>query len=202
MNNTDRPFFTTLAILKSKLTHFLSAHNHLHEAAFARLDQIAHLLSTIDTAGDSLLIGKTATGNHVLSVHPTPKRPKLGNTLVVVPTQGGKSLLAISQLLTWKYSVIVNDIKGELTRYTSGWRNTFSTVYVLDPTGRGNRFNPLDGLTTEDKFYSLATQLLFTPDEGEGAHFSLGRWTCSPPSFWQPVTKASRTSPTCMRHLP
>jgi type IV secretory pathway TraG/TraD family ATPase VirD4 len=44
---------------------------------------------------------------------------------------------------------------------------------VLDPTGRGNRFNPLDGITTEDKFYSLATQLLFTPDEGEGAHFSL-----------------------------
>jgi type IV secretion system protein VirD4 len=173
MNNTDRQFFTTLAILKSKLAHLLSAHNHLHEAAFARLDQIAPLLSTIDQEGEGLLIGTTKQGGHILSVHPTPKRPKLGNTLVVAPTQGGKSLLAIAQLLTWRHSVIVNDIKGELRHSTSGWRKTFSDVKIIDPTGYGNRFNPLDGLTTEDQFYSIATQLLFTPHEGDGAAFSL-----------------------------
>ena len=164
---------TKLAILQSRLAHFLSAKPRLHAAAFARFDQLASLLSTIDREGESLLIGRTGRGGDLLSVHPTKSRPKLGNMLVVAPTQGGKSLLGISELLTWRHSAIVNDIKGELTRSTSGWRSTFSNIKIIDPTGNGNRFNSLAGLTTEDQLYSMATQLLFTPNEGEGAHFSL-----------------------------
>ena len=63
--------------------------------------------------------------------------------LVVSRTGGGKGLLAIPQLLTYPESVIVNDIKGELTRYTSGYRSTMSDVFVIDPTGMEPALTPL-----------------------------------------------------------
>ena len=72
--------------------------------------------------------------------------------LVCAPPRMGKSLLAISQLLTWPHSVIVNDVKGELYEATAGYRSTFSDVYVIDFQGYGNAYDPLSGKTTEDEF--------------------------------------------------
>jgi type IV secretion system protein VirD4 len=70
------------------------------------------------------------------------------------------------------YSVVVNDIKGELFTQTAGYRATLGQVFVIDPTGIGNRYDPLMGKQTEDELLSAATHLLFKPDEGEGAIFS------------------------------
>ena len=85
--------------------------------------------------------------------------------IIVAPTRSGKGLLAVSQLLTWKQSVVVNDPKGELFHATGGFRATLGKVYVIDVTGAGHRFDPLQGKETQHELLSAATQLLHIPDE-------------------------------------
>jgi hypothetical protein len=99
-------------------------------------------------------------------------RIELGNLLAVAPTRGGKGLLAVSQLLTWPHSVIVNDIKGDLFTQTAGYRSTLGPLFVIDPTGVSHSFDPLTGAATEDELYALATHLLYQADEGDGAIFT------------------------------
>jgi type IV secretory pathway TraG/TraD family ATPase VirD4 len=143
----------------------------LHNARFARIDELASLLSTTLEPETSLLLGASHF-THVLRVRPTDTRRELGNLLIVAPTRGGKGLLATSQLLTCQHSVVVNDIKGELFTQTAGYRSTLGKVFVIDPTGVGHRYDPLLGKQTEDALLSSATHLLFKPDEGEGAIFT------------------------------
>jgi type IV secretion system protein VirD4 len=118
-----------------------------------------------------LLLGVSHFKN-LLHVRPTKTRRELGNLLIVAPTRGGKGLLATSQLLTWRHSVIVNDIKGDLYTQTAGYRSTLGKVYVIDPTGIGNCFDPLTGKHSEDELLSSATHLLYKPDETDGAIFT------------------------------
>ncbi len=150
-------------------TLFLS-NKQLYIARYARPDELESLVSpTLDEY--STLLGRTHF-NQILRISQTEKRRELGNLLVVAPTRGGKGLLAVSQLLTWKHSVIVNDIKGDLFTQTAGYRSTLGEVIVIDPQGLGHRFDPLEGKQTEDELRSAATHLLFKPDEGEGAIFT------------------------------
>ena len=120
----------------------------------------------------SLLLGATGSLNRVLQVRPTRARRELGNMLITAPTRGGKGLLAVSQLLTWRGSAVVNDIKGDLFEQTAGYRATLGSVFVIDPRGRGHRYDPLTCRKTEDALHSSATQLLYDPNEGEGAVFT------------------------------
>jgi type IV secretion system protein VirD4 len=143
----------------------------LHSARFARLGELEELLSAAADREPSLLFGMRPFGN-MLRVRPTPARRELGNLLVVAPTRGGKGLLAVGQLLTWRHSVIVNDIKGDLYTQTAGYRATLGPVFCLDPTGVGHRYDPLQGRLTEDELLSSATHLLHKPDEGDGAIFT------------------------------
>src|SRR3954451_8989042 len=145
-------------------------HRHLHVSRFARIDELAGIV-THRAEEASLLLGRTRF-RHLLQVSATPKRRELGNLLVVAPTRGGKGLLATSQLLSWQHSVIVNDIKGELFSQTAGYRATLGPVFVIDPAGVGHRYDPLAGKHTEDALFSAATNLLFKADEGEGAIFT------------------------------
>ncbi|HYU73443.1 MAG TPA: type IV secretory system conjugative DNA transfer family protein [Ktedonobacteraceae bacterium] len=160
-------------LLGEALSHlrvlFSSDDTRLHRARFAtprELNQICHPTPS----SDGLLLGTMPHDYYI--VRPTKSRRELGNILIVAPTRGGKGLLATSQLLSWQHSVIVNDIKGELYTQTAGYRSSIGPVYVIDPTGVGNCFDPLSGKYTEDALYSAATQLLFTPDEGDGAIFT------------------------------
>jgi type IV secretion system protein VirD4 len=133
--------------------------------------RLASLLSDALDSETSLLLG-VGSFTRVLRVRPTKTRRELGNILIVAPTRGGKGLLATSQLLSWKHSVVINDIKGELFLQTAGYRSTLGPVFVIDPTGIGHRYDPLHGKQTEDALMSSATHLLFKPDEGEGAIFT------------------------------
>jgi type IV secretion system protein VirD4 len=155
----------------NRLIAFLLSSRQLHNARFARIDELDSLSSPLKDTETSLLLGVNQF-NHVLSVRPTKTRSELGNLLIVAPTRGGKGLLAISQLLSWNHSVIVNDIKGELFLHTAGYRSLLGPVFVIDPTGVGHRYDPLLGKQTEDALLSSATHLLFKPDEGEGAIFT------------------------------
>src|SRR6266487_2974857 len=146
-------------------THaFFFPDNRLHRARFARIDELSHLVSSTPPP-DGLLLGRR--NGHFVTVRPTKERRELGNLLVVAPTRAGKGLLATSQLLSWKHSVVVNDIKGELFTQTGGYRATLGDVYVIDPRGYGHRFDPLHGKHTEDEFYSASSHLLFEAQEKE-----------------------------------
>ena len=73
---------------------------------------------------------------------------------------------------------MVNDIKGELFQQTAGYRSTIGKVFVIDPTGIGNRYDPLLGHTTEDALLSAATQLLYKADEGTAQSSPSGQRSC------------------------
>jgi type IV secretion system protein VirD4 len=118
-----------------------------------------------------LLLGRSSF-NQVACVRPTKTRRELGNLLVCAPTRSGKTLLAISELLTWNRSVVINDVKGELYAATAGYRSSLGPVFVIDPQGNGHRYDPLQGRKTEDALYSSASHLLFQADEGEGKIFT------------------------------
>src|SRR5438270_899259 len=158
-----------VVLFLSKVVHCIralfSTENHLHRARFSRIDELGHLLSVIPEA-NGLLLGNQHARQFLL-VRPNKTRRELGNLLIVGPTRSGKGLLATSQLLSWKHSVIVNDIKGELFTQTAGYRSTLGEVVVIDPTGVGHRFDPLHGKHTEDEFYSAASHLLFEAEEQE-----------------------------------
>src|SRR3954470_21236003 len=104
--------------------------------------------------GTSLLLGRALLGG-IYQVRPRTARRELGNMLVVAPTRGGKGLLAVSQLLTWRHSAIVNDIKGELFLQTAGYRSTLGPVFCLDPEGRGHHFDPLHTKQSEKDLLSV-----------------------------------------------
>jgi type IV secretory pathway TraG/TraD family ATPase VirD4 len=160
------------AAFSSALSAEFRSKSILHTARFAALHETADLsINPSFNNETSFLLGAGAF-DRVYSVQPTRARRELGNLLVVAPTRGGKGILAVSQLLTWPHSVVVNDIKGDLFTQTAGYRSELGPVFVIDPTGIGNRYDPLAGKRTEDELFSAATQLLFRPDEGEGAIFA------------------------------
>src|SRR5438105_8190804 len=112
----------------------------IHRARFAHGHELAELLQKAPCS-DGVLLGTKRLfcfWKRFVAVRPITKRREIGNTLIVGPTRSGKGLLATSQLLSWKHSVIVNDIKGELFQATAGYRSTVGNVYVIDPTGVGH----------------------------------------------------------------
>jgi type IV secretion system protein VirD4 len=148
----------------SRLSALLPKSPQLYADRFARPHEVDPLVSHNWQREAGLLIG-VSPFNQALSVRATPRRRELGNMLVTALTRGGKGLLAISQLLTWPHSCVVLDIKGELYEATAGYRQTLGPVYVLDPEGVGNHFDPLHDRVTEGKLYASAKYLLYQAGE-------------------------------------
>jgi type IV secretion system protein VirD4 len=165
-----RQFLYTLSLFLSRLSAFFSRTVELHRARFAKSHELSDILTSYLPA-DGLLLG-ISSFSRILHVKSTPTRRELANLLVVAPTRGGKGLLAVSQLLTYRHSAIVNDIKGDLFDQTAGYRQTLGKVYVIDPDGIGHRFDPLYTKRTEKDLLSAATHLLYRSDEGEGRIFT------------------------------
>jgi type IV secretory pathway TraG/TraD family ATPase VirD4 len=82
-------------------------------------------------------------------------------------SQCGKSTKSIAQDLDWVGSLVVNDIKREMRNKTAGWRSLLGPTFTLDTSGRGNRFDPLEGRTTERQLYDMAYLLLYNPNDKE-----------------------------------
>jgi type IV secretion system protein VirD4 len=163
-------FLLKVIVVCSQISAFFQHSAALHHARFAAIHELTDLLTT-RADNPALLLG-ISHFHRLLRVRPIETRRELGNMLIVAPTGGGKGLLAVSQLLTWQHSVIVNDIKGDLYTQTAGYRSRVGKVSVIDPTGIGNCFDPLLGKHTEDELLSAATYLLYQPDEGEGKIFT------------------------------
>ncbi len=99
------------SMLASRVAAALSHEKH-EDARFAKLHELSPLVGDrVDVPSLILGIGPYC---HPLRVQPSAQRSELGNILINGPTRCGKGLLAVSQILTWDGSLIVNDIKGEL----------------------------------------------------------------------------------------
>lgn len=92
------------------------------------------------------------------------------------PTRSGKGVgLVIPTLLTWKQSVVVTDLKGELWAITAGWRKEHAKQKVLlfDPASTSGSvgWNPLEdvriGTENETGDVQNLTTLIMDPD-GKG----------------------------------
>ena len=101
-------------------------------------------------------------------------RKELGNVLVVAPSRRGKGLQLVSNLLTWKGSAVVVDIKGENFERTAGHRAKMGQrILVLDPAGYGNRYDPFAELSTDEGLNAIATMILEPDKDGSNRAFAL-----------------------------
>jgi type IV secretory pathway TraG/TraD family ATPase VirD4 len=124
---TLKRFFYRVAVFLSWVSTHFGKSEHLYKDRFASDHELADL--TTDTLPpEGLLLGV----NHfsrILHVKTTKERRELGNILIEAPTGGGKGLLAVSQLLTWKGSAVVFDLKGDLYEQTAGFRRSVGDVW-------------------------------------------------------------------------
>lgn len=192
-------FLNTLSIIVSFLSALFPKAQVLHRARFALPHELRSLVSHVFD-GKSLLLGISHLGG-IYRVQSTAERQELGHLLVVAPTRGGKSLLAVSQLLTWEHSVVVNDIKGELYAQTAGFRSSLGPVYVIDPRGFGHQYDPLHAKTDEDALYDAAKNLLYEPREGDGKAFT-EKGTKMQTLMWYAALELRRLSGQSVRLLP
>lgn len=161
-----RIIFTLSSVGLGWVTAWLWPQTHLHTDRFAT-DQETTRLSRDTSLG--LVLGLDRHGQ-MLAVEATPERPHLGHLAIFGPTGAGKTTREIEQLKQWKGSVIVNDPKCDLSNATAVFRKQFSTVYFFAPSeGVGDTYDPLDGIESERKLYSLAKHLLYVPNEKEPA---------------------------------
>ncbi len=67
------------------------------------------------------------------------------HVMCFAPTRSGKGVgLVIPTLLSWPYSAVIHDIKGENWQLTSGWRSKFSHCLLFNPTDPASaKYNPL-----------------------------------------------------------
>jgi type IV secretory pathway TraG/TraD family ATPase VirD4 len=150
----------------NRLGAWLWPNKHLYRDRFATDKETQRL--THDTSF-GLVLGLDSHGR-TLTVEATPERPHLGHLAIFGPTGAGKTRREIRQLEEWEGSVIVNDPKGDLSDATADIRKLFSEVYFFAPSEeKGHTLDPLDGIESERKLYSLAKHLLYVPNEKEPA---------------------------------
>jgi type IV secretory pathway TraG/TraD family ATPase VirD4 len=109
-------FLFFIAITLSYLSAFLAqTAGKLHTARFARLHELVRIcIAKADVRKNmpAILIG-LAPFNRVFCVRPTRKQKELANLVLLGKTRVGKGLNITTNLLTWPFPVIVNDIKRE-----------------------------------------------------------------------------------------
>ena len=152
--------------------------------AFKRQQKSAHgearFASRGEVAGHGLLDAKPGTGIVV---------GRLGGKLVTLPgqqfailaapTRSGKGVgVVIPNLLEYRESIVVLDIKQENFQLTSGWRRAIGqSVYLFDPfaeDGRTHRWNPLSYVSRDPAFRVsdlLAIAAMLYPDAGDQQKF-------------------------------
>ena len=102
------------------------------------------------------------------------KRRELPSLAVLGTSRSGKSLQLTAQIMRWQGSGVYLDIKGELYRRTAGLKARKSRVFVLSPDGKGNQFDALAELMTDDKNIAIAANIIAAPhlEKGDGAFFA------------------------------
>jgi type IV secretion system protein VirD4 len=100
-------------------------------------------------------------------------RREMGHFLVTGPSRSGKGLHLVANLLMWQGSAIALDVKGELYGLTSTARRGLGNyVLVLDPSGRGHRYDPFAELSYSPEALKRAVELIMEPDRGRDPIFA------------------------------
>jgi type IV secretion system protein VirD4 len=103
-----------------------------------------------------------------------------GHLLTFAPTRSGKGVgCVIPNLLDYRGSVVVTDIKGENSAITGAWRRTLGPVYEVAPlggaTGPAATFNPVDfiraGTMYEVDDARLVAEMLVVPEHAQVNHW-------------------------------
>jgi type IV secretion system protein VirD4 len=167
------PVALTFSVLSAV---FAQSAGRLFTARFASLHEFIHLcIPKSDTLRKwpVILIG-VGRFNRVFCVRPTKTQKELANIIILGKTRVGKGLNITTNLLTWPFPVIVNDIKREFWDQTSGWRENGldGRSFIFDPRGVGHKYDPLEGKTTDSDLRSAATILLHRPHEGQNVVFT------------------------------
>ena len=113
------------------------------------------------------------------------------HVLALAPTRSGKGVcLVVPTLVTWKQSVVVSDLKGELWAMSAGWRESYAKQRVLRfepalPEG-SVRWNPLDEIRIGTEYEIADVQNLagmLTDPDGKGADGPSRHWIVSSQSL-------------------
>jgi type IV secretion system protein VirD4 len=97
---------------------------------------------------------------------------------VTAPSRSGKGVgIVVPTLLTWRHSVVINDIKGENWTLTAGYRRRFGYVFKFNPAFPDScRYNPLNEIRPgafEVKDAQNVTDMIVDPDgKGKPDHWS------------------------------
>jgi len=100
------------------------------------------------------------------------------HVLCFAPTRSGKGVgLVIPTLLTWPYSTVVHDIKGENLQLTSGFRAQLGSVLLFDPTNPASAaYNPLLEIRKGDNEVRDAQNIADILVDPEGALERRNHW--------------------------
>jgi type IV secretory pathway TraG/TraD family ATPase VirD4 len=155
----------------SKLASLFGTQKHLHTDRFATDPEVKNL---VHKKTNGLVLGLDHFGR-LLTVQATKERPHLGHLAVFGPTGAGKTTRTEEQIRRWKGPIIVNDPKFQLSNSTAEMRKKLGKVFSFSPSeGVGDTYDPLDGIESERKIYSLAKHLLYVPNEKEPAFTERG----------------------------
>jgi type IV secretory pathway TraG/TraD family ATPase VirD4 len=150
----------------SKLASMFGTHKHLHTDRFATAPEVKNL---VHKKTNGLVLGLDRFGR-LLTVEATKERPHLGHLAVFGPTGAGKTTRTEEQIRRWEGPIIVNDPKFQLSNATANFRKKLGPVFFFSPSeGKGDTYDPFDGIESERKIYSLAKHLLYVPHEKEPA---------------------------------
>lgn len=168
----------TAVILKAKGTQNGTARlantNDLYKNGLLAYDGVmcgmteSALVTASKKTDGSLVLHQYRKGKYVC--HPGKQ-----HTLIAAPPGSGKNVsIVIPTLLSYPYSVVVNDTKGENYKKTAGYRRTFSHVLKFAPCSKDTvRFNFVDAIRNGDenayRDASLIANVLFTPANSKGA---------------------------------
>ncbi len=118
-------------------------------ARWASPEEVAPLLAKPESGSgiagpEGLFLGLYAMGKRVKPLYDDDPH----HVFVYAPTRSGKGVgLVVPNLLNWRHSVLVHDIKGENWQLTSGYRRSIGHHAIrFDPTcadGSAARYNPL-----------------------------------------------------------
>ncbi|WNL48572.1 IncP-type conjugal transfer protein TraG (plasmid) [Dyella sp. BiH032] len=140
----------------------------------ARWGDVKDLEKAALLTGKGVVLGRTDEGKKARWItHDGPEHVE-----VVAPSRSGKGTgIVVPTLLNWRWSALINDIKGELWILTSAWRKKFSYVMRFSPSERDTcRFNPLMEVRKGDyevKDVQNITDMIVDPDgKGKPDHWS------------------------------
>lgn len=167
--------------LASLLAGFWFVHNFKDTVAERRYDGHFARPAELDTLtnrpleGDGVLIGYAY--RNLLAVRPgSAGKKELGHFMWFGPNRSGKGLSITSNLLQWRGSALVVDIKGEISEATAGYRQDVlgQKVIILNPSSfeRSHRFDPFAEMETDEQIFSAATAFMSPDQDGENAVFA------------------------------